>query len=430
MYVIVKIVLLFVLTLGLHAQSGLTQAHLVSVTPTASQLGVGANTVIAIVFDKPIVSTSVHKDTVVLQNNKTIQGKTVIEDNNTLKFTPNEALVNGVYKVFIKKVKLQIAPENTPIEKPKSGYKKFFYELCAFFYEDVSQCPLCQLFCDLKTEKTQKINYSFSINDNTPIVESIALDKTTVEINEGNQTIITVTATLSDGSYKEITDVEWIIENKTVVSVINNVVHALRAGNTTLQAKYDNKRSNILNIHVYEEINGYRLPPEPNEAVSNSTLVGIDVNNNGVRDDVERYIIKRYAQDLKYPKTKTAIALQYAWASQKILENPTMESKKYIDDALDCQYYWFHKKQKNITDQMIQVADSNMSAFWKLKVQRSQWKRDNNTFNDPLLKDKIYNTRVRIEQKFRFNASLSGNIFNGREESIDNCRTNIDKMGE
>ncbi|SFV66585.1 hypothetical protein MNB_SV-10-840 [hydrothermal vent metagenome] len=169
----------------------------------------------------------------------------------------------------------------------------------------------------------------------------------------------------------------------------------------------------VYHFYVPEVINGFKLPPEPDEDKNNATLLGIDFNHNGIRDDVERWIIIHYANDLKYPKTKTAIALQYAWASQKILENPTMESKKYLDDAIDCQYYWFHTKTQN------------MSGF-----EAGQFHAKNKVFNDPILKDKIYNNRERIEQKFRFNAALSGNIFDGRNESIENCRTNIDELGE
>ena len=169
----------------------------------------------------------------------------------------------------------------------------------------------------------------------------------------------------------------------------------------------------VYRFYVPEVINGFKLPPEPDEDKNNETLLGIDFNHNGIRDDVERWIITHYANDPKYPKTKTAIALQYAWASQKILENPTMESKKYLDDAIDCQYYWLGKKTQGLSGK-----DSiHFSVLHKV-------------FGTPELKDKIYNNRERIEQKFRFNAALSGNIFDGRNESIDNCRTNIDELGE
>ena len=39
-------------------------------------------------------------------------------------------------------------------------------------------------------------------------------------------------------------------------------------------------------------INGIAVPPEPDVVVNNATIAGMDSNNNGVRDDVERYLAK------------------------------------------------------------------------------------------------------------------------------------------
>ena len=58
----------------------------------------------------------------------------------------------------------------------------------------------------------------------------------------------------------------------------------------------------------HKVINGHQLPPEPDPTINNSTLLGIDSNDNGIRDDVEIYILQRYADDTEYPKTKTALA--------------------------------------------------------------------------------------------------------------------------
>ena len=41
-----------------------------------------------------------------------------------------------------------------------------------------------------------------------------------------------------------------------------------------------------------EVINGITVPPEPAPSINNATLAGVDVNNNGVRDDVERVMAK------------------------------------------------------------------------------------------------------------------------------------------
>jgi len=170
----------------------------------------------------------------------------------------------------------------------------------------------------------------------------------------------------------------------------------------------------LLTSNIYSEtINGHRLPSEPDTTINNSTLLGIDSNNNGVRDDVERYIYQRYSKDAEFPKTKIALAMQYAWATQKILENPVIESKKYLDDSIDCESYWIDTKTKD------------MSGFDYIK-----YSEKHGVFNDASLKDIMLNTKERILQKFKFNEACSGNIFSGRQRSLQNCQTDISAFGE
>jgi hypothetical protein len=66
-----------------------------------------------------------------------------------------------------------------------------------------------------------------------------------------------------------------------------------------------------------EVIHGHQLPPEPDPVVNDSTLLGIDTNNNDVRDDVEIWILNNYRD--KHP-IHVDIAMQAARASKKILE--------------------------------------------------------------------------------------------------------------
>ncbi len=54
------------------------------------------------------------------------------------------------------------------------------------------------------------------------------------------------------------------------------------------------------------------LPPEPNKAENDATLAGIDSNQNGIRDDVERAIYFKYQASAK----EAAPAFQYAKALQ------------------------------------------------------------------------------------------------------------------
>jgi hypothetical protein len=263
-------------------------------------------------------------------------------------------------------------------------------------------------------KKGNKANETRTVTVQEATLTSLTIDTNTTALNVGDAISVVVMGTYSDSTIKELdANITWVISPADSLEVNGTSFIALKDGNVTVQAKVNDVLSNILTLNVAWIINGYTLPPQPDETINNSTLLGIDSNDNGVRDDVEIYIVKRYSEEQKYPKTKTAIALQHAWASQKILESPTMESKKYIDDALDCEFYWLKQETKE------------MSGFEGL-----QYHNKHEVFNNPEVKDKIYNTRERIEEKFRFNSALSGNIFSGRNQSIENCRTNIDEIGE
>lgn len=52
--------------------------------------------------------------------------------------------------------------------------------------------------------------------------------------------------------------------------------------------------SNLSGLKAEDKI---QLPPMPDEKENSKTLLGIDVNKNGVRDDIEIYIYKNISQD-------------------------------------------------------------------------------------------------------------------------------------
>jgi hypothetical protein len=163
-----------------------------------------------------------------------------------------------------------------------------------------------------------------------------------------------------------------------------------------------------------EVIDGHILPPEPDPAVNNGTLLGVDVNDNGVRDDVERYIYHRFSQE-EFPKTKIAIAMQYGRALQKILVDPEHayenETYRHMEKAHDCQWYFYDKH----------LGTSYMEG--------REFRKQNPVFDEEF-KDKVFNTKNRLEAYFAFNASLSGHGFPGRKKTVDKCETDIDEFGE
>ena len=72
-----------------------------------------------------------------------------------------------------------------------------------------------------------------------------------------------------------------------------------------------------------EVINGITVPPEPAPSINNATLAGVDVNNNGVRDDVERVLARKFGGGADFPAM-----LSYARETQLMLTSPTPKTRE------------------------------------------------------------------------------------------------------
>jgi hypothetical protein len=137
-----------------------------------------------------------------------------------------------------------------------------------------------------------------------------------------------------------------------------------------------------------ESVNGYELPVCPDQELNDSTLLGIDSNGNGVRDDVERWIIIKYKN---HHKIVTEIGFQTARAVQIVIQDPSKAKETYpIEDAAQfCNFYFQH---------------------------------DANEFNDPILIDHTIltstafktiqlNTEARIKAYLTYDKALSGGVY-------------------
>ena len=71
---------------------------------------------------------------------------------------------------------------------------------------------------------------------------------------------------------------------------------------------------------------GINVPPVPDEKINNSTLAGVDSNNNGVRDDIERYLAKNAKNNNEFQ-----YFLRYVREYQKRITEPTPKNR---DEAL------------------------------------------------------------------------------------------------
>ncbi len=96
-----------------------------------------------------------------------------------------------------------------------------------------------------------------------------------------------------------------------VVGVLALMFVALVIWRIFVLADNDKTKEDVARIHatklVWSDING-TLPPEPDPTENNATLAGVDSNQNGIRDDVERAIYLKYKDN----KRVAIAALQYA----------------------------------------------------------------------------------------------------------------------
>jgi len=81
-----------------------------------------------------------------------------------------------------------------------------------------------------------------------------------------------------------------------------------------------------------ETINGIPVPPEPDKTLNQSTLAGIDSNNNGVRDDIERMVARNFGTDA----TAYQQAFAHARTQQLAITVPSDEASQRHLDGIRC----------------------------------------------------------------------------------------------
>jgi hypothetical protein len=142
-----------------------------------------------------------------------------------------------------------------------------------------------------------------------------------------------------------------------------------------------------------KEIFGFKVPPKPDPKLNDATPLGIDVNNNMVRDDVERYILF----DDKYyitPELK-AVGFQEARRAQYIID---------IDNHPEIKMY-------NLLDMV-----GALSALRELYREKATGKEDTPVVAIDHIEDmsKMYfNTPERKDAYARYNAGYAGSLVSG-----------------
>ena len=127
-----------------------------------------------------------------------------------------------------------------------------------------------------------------------------------------------------------------------IIYVLIIILFALWLGFGFYRAIQKNKTDKAIEIInstkiTLDDVMGKNLPPVPDQKINDSTIVGIDANKNGIRDDVELAIFKEYPNSAKI----RAAELQYAQALQleltQVFNSETLVAAMQKEDlAFEC----------------------------------------------------------------------------------------------
>ncbi|HFD13896.1 MAG TPA: hypothetical protein ENJ34_01175 [Epsilonproteobacteria bacterium] len=273
--------------------------------------------------------------------------------------------------------------------------------------------------CDDTVSVEQNTSVDSEVNVTvTPTVNPTALSLSVgaTTLNKTDHANLTLMGSYADGSTKPLeTQAQWIVLPTGSVEVYGTTFTALKDGNVTVQAKVGTTLSNKVHLDITWVVNGHTLPPEPDKALNDSTLLGIDTNNNGVRDDVERWIYDRYRES--HP-VMIPLKMQAARAYQKIIVDPSKAWETYhiMDDAQNCEWVftslsanYFGRKPLVLIEPEDAIKEDNEMEYIQ------------------------YNTTQRARAYGNYNQTLSGGVFELEDPSekwIKNCDFNTTKYIE
>jgi len=432
---------------------GIEQSVIVSLTPTPADMNTAQNVVLKAVFDVELDAKHVQKNNVKLkhitQTKETIINGNVdyVANQQAVTFTPQNLLLEGYYEVEFKSLKAVKSNKSQLIKEIKyrfyvSGEEadtiaptitlngestitlvqgSTYTELGANALDDKDGDIAVSITgsVDTSTEGTYTITYtatdsagneakvSRTVHVIVPIFTSISLESDVDVLNVGESTTLILTGNYSDDTTAPLTftDVEWMVSPTDSLQINDNVLTASKESKVTLQAKLDTLLSNSIEINIATVINGYVLPPEPDPAVNNATLLGVDSNDNGVRDDVERYIIKTYKDE----KIAIEIGFQLAKAFDMVIENPANaeETMKVLDAAQDCETY-FDTYAKLLKEDFYLGTSISSKAFRSM----------------------ILNTKERIREYLTYDRALSGGVYESTKikDMKSQCSFDVEQM--
>jgi hypothetical protein len=115
----------------------------------------------------------------------------------------------------------------------------------------------------------------------------------------------------------------------------------------------------------------FNLPPEPDQEINNSTILGVDSNNNDIRDDWERAIAFEHYQDLTRMNLHNLFAKNSTQLTKAYDSRDTNKYKELDDlqgEIIDCTHYLY--KGEGFGSSMLQKMGSNTYSRKRAALKR------------------------------------------------------------
>ncbi len=145
------------------------------------------------------------------------------------------------------------------------------------------------------------------------ITAGSAMSNVTVNVPTALKSVLSV----APASLGSLTSGQAVTVSIKVAPGASEALHTL-SGAITVRAGFAATSKTLpvsLALVAPESINGIAVPPEPPKELNDLTLAGFDLNANGVRDDVERYISSTYLSSQK----RVAVLFELGQANQESL---------------------------------------------------------------------------------------------------------------
>ncbi len=402
MGIVTRYLLILSLLFGtLLASTGLNQGHLLDYAPKEGSRVEYPNISCFFQFDREIDGGSVKDDTIELvrvSSGEKVEGRAFISDKKRLEFEFLAPLETGEYRVGVKPVWFK-----GDIEQ-KSFLQRLLFRILSLFYDDPADSYICKLFCQSKGAVSKPISYGFFVSKGREVID-LKAESSLVELPENNGTTVRIIAVYDGNETDDVTKkARYESSDDSVSEVDEGVILSRSEGSAVITASYGGK-STTIRVEVYETVDGHLLPHAPKDP--DSTLLGVDANGNGVRDDVERWIYKEMPT-YHHPQIERVIAMQRAKAYTLLLKDPSNKNDQVhntIVRSYDCWAYY--SISRNLP------FDGAIEKFGNL------------------LRDKQFNTKERLKTYMEYDYSLKGRVFAStpfRLLDTSYCDENIDQL--